>query len=80
MAVSVGKGAVTGDFEISNASGEMVRLNTKRSKLDCLKLEGYDFLGWKLKVEQYFEAVKLAEEDKVLTAMIHLEGRALQWH
>ena len=31
-------------------------------------------------MEQYFEAVKLAEEDKVLTAMIHLEGRALQWH
>ena len=80
VAASVGKGAVTGDFEISNASGEMVQLNTQRSKLDCPKFEGYDFLDWKLKVEQYFEAVKLVEEHKVLTAMIHLKGRALQWH
>ena len=55
-------------------------MNPRRSKLDCPRFDGYDFLGWRLKVEQFFEVVNLLEEDKVPTIMIHLDGKALQWH
>ena len=68
------------DFKLSNYSGEAARVQSRRSKLDCLKFDGCDFLGWGLKVEQYFLAMSLANEDRVQTAMINLEGRALQWH
>ena len=47
------------------------------SKLDCQKFDGYGFLGWRLKVEQFFEAVSMPDEDKEQTATIHLEGKAL---
>ena len=68
------------DSDHSNFSGDSSRLHYKRSKLECPKFDGYDFLGWKLKLEQYFEAVNTPGEDKVPTIMIHLEGKALQWH
>ena len=50
---------------ISQAFDELGKLNPWRGKLDCPKFDGYDYLGWRLKVEQYFEAVNMAEEDKV---------------
>ena len=56
------------------------KFNSRRSKLECPRFDGFDFLGWKLKVEQYFEAVTLPEEEKVPTVMIYLDGKALQWH
>ena len=31
-------------------------------------------------MEQFFEAVNLPEEEKIPTVMIHLDGKALQWH
>ena len=33
-----------------------------------------------MKVEQYFEAVGIPETKKVQMVMIHLDGKALQWH
>lgn len=33
-----------------------------------------------MKIQQYFEAVGVKKEDKIQMVMIHLEGRALQWH
>ena len=33
-----------------------------------------------MKIQQFFEAVGMQEEDKIQTVMIHLEGKALQWH
>ena len=65
------------ELEKSNSSGELAKINPRRSKLDCPKFDGYDFLGWRLKVEQFFEAMDLVKEEKVQTAMIHLEGKAL---
>ncbi|OMO71752.1 Retrotransposon gag protein [Corchorus olitorius] len=53
---------------------------TKRSKLECPKLEGSDFFGWHSKIHQFFAADATAEQDKIQTVMMHLEGRALQWH
>ena len=74
------KSIASKDLGTSNFSGDSGRQNTRKSKLDCPKFDGYDFLGWKLKIEQYFEAVSMLGEDKVQTVMIHLEGKALQWH
>ena len=48
--------------------------------MDYPKFDGYDFLGWRLKTEQYFEALNIAKEDKIQTIMIHLDGKALLWH
>ena len=65
---------------ILNDSMDSMRMNPRRSKLDCPRFDGYDFLGWRLKVEQFFKVVNLPEEDKVPTVMIHLDGKTLQWH
>ena len=54
-----------------------LRINSRRSKLDCPRFDGYDFLGWHMKVEQFFKAMGIQEE-KVQIVMIHLEGKALQ--
>ena len=56
------------------------RLQTKYAKLECPRFDGENFRGWLLKLEQFFEADHTKEQDKVRTVMLHLEGRALQWH
>ena len=65
---------------VSQAIKELGKLNPWKGKLDCPKFDGYDYLGWEFKVEQYFEVVNMVEEDKVQTVLIHLKGKALQWH
>ena len=76
----LGKSPVRQDPSHFNFSTKASKLNPRRSKLECPRFDGFDFLGWKLKVEQYFETVQLAEEEKVSTVMIHLDKKALQWH
>ncbi|KAL4361032.1 hypothetical protein GQ457_04G005470 [Hibiscus cannabinus] len=49
-------------------------------KLLCPKFDGDDFRGWLSKLEQYFEAEMVPDYAKVQVVMLHLEGRALQWH
>ncbi|GMI89777.1 hypothetical protein HRI_002647000 [Hibiscus trionum] len=49
-------------------------------KLLCPKFDGSDFKGWLCKLEQYFEAERTLESAKVRMVMLHLEGKALQWH
>ncbi|OMP04071.1 hypothetical protein COLO4_09979 [Corchorus olitorius] len=50
---------------------------TKHTKLQCPKFNDDDFLGWKLKVEQFFAADNIEDKHKVLVAMMHLDGKAL---
>ncbi|KAL4303652.1 hypothetical protein GQ457_10G007350 [Hibiscus cannabinus] len=49
-------------------------------KLLCPKFDGTDFRGWLSKLEQYFEAEAVPEVAKIKLVMLHLEGKALQWH
>ncbi|KAL4387688.1 hypothetical protein GQ457_09G030390 [Hibiscus cannabinus] len=49
-------------------------------KLLCPKFDGEDFRGWLAKLEQYFEAEMVPDSAKVRVVMLHLEGKALQWH
>ena len=62
------------------ADSEVSRFSTKYTKLECPKFDGSDFQGWLLKMEQFFEVDQTREEDKIRTIMMHLEGKALQWH
>lgn len=41
---------------------------------------GEDFDGWMLKVEHYFEVDATFNDDKLKLAVLHLNGRAIQWH
>ena len=59
---------------------ESFRFDSHKSKIECPKFDGHDFLGWHMKVEQFFEAVRIPIEEKVQTVMIHLDDKALQWH
>ncbi|KAL4367918.1 hypothetical protein GQ457_05G016100 [Hibiscus cannabinus] len=49
-------------------------------KLLCPRFDGEDFRGWMSKLEQYFEAENVPEAAKIRVVMLHLEGKALQWH
>lgn len=50
------------------------RALTKYSKIQCPRFDGTDYRGWLMKIDQ------TREEDRVVVAMMHLDGRALQWH
>ncbi|TYJ49733.1 hypothetical protein E1A91_A01G155300v1 [Gossypium mustelinum] len=63
------------------ATSHVVRKSEKISRrLECPSFDGSDFRGWLTKLEQYFEAEGTPEEEKVRVVMLHLEGRALDWH
>ena len=59
---------------------ELGRSQTKLSKLECPRFDGTDFKGWYLKMEQFFVVDHTRDQDRVRTVMMHLEGKALQWH
>ena len=64
----------------SGTSGTILdplKINARRSKLDCPHFDGYNFLVRYMKVEQFFEAIGVAEDKKVQLVMIHLEDKAL---
>lgn len=52
----------------------------KTSRLECRRFDGSDFRGWWTKLEQYFKAEGTPKSNKIRTAMLNLEGRALKWH
>ena len=52
----------------------------RRNKFECPRFDGQDFLGWSMKIDQYFDAVKVQDDEKISIVMIHLNGKALQWH
>ncbi|OMP07518.1 hypothetical protein COLO4_07267 [Corchorus olitorius] len=64
----------------SNSSGDSNRSYTKHSKIQCPRFDGSDFVGWHHRILQFFEADSTPEHTKIRTVMMHLEGKALQWH
>ena len=54
------------------------RVQTKYSKLECPKFDEENFKGWRMKIEQFFEADQTRDQDKVRTVLMHLESKALQ--
>ena len=46
-----GKSPVCPDQSHSNFSSDSGKINLRRSKLECPRFDGSNFLGWKLKVE-----------------------------
>lgn len=49
-------------------------------KLECLRFDGMDFRGWWSKLEQFFLLECVRDKAKVKVVMLHLEGKALDWH
>ncbi|OMO52671.1 Retrotransposon gag protein [Corchorus olitorius] len=64
----------------STSQDSSTRPYTKHSKLECPKFDGSDFMGWHHRILQFFEADSTPEHTRIRTVMMHLEGRALQWH
>ncbi|OMO77475.1 Retrotransposon gag protein [Corchorus olitorius] len=59
---------------------DSLRSFTKHSKLECPQFNGDDFVGWLSQIEQFFEADGTVENQKIRLVMLHMEGRALNWH
>ncbi|KAL4335086.1 hypothetical protein GQ457_07G026120 [Hibiscus cannabinus] len=49
-------------------------------KLKCPSFDGSNFRDWWSKLEQFFLAEEVSEDDMVKVVMLQLEGKALQWH
>ncbi|KAL4297809.1 hypothetical protein GQ457_12G002220 [Hibiscus cannabinus] len=49
-------------------------------KLKCPNFDGNAFRDWWYKIEQFFEAELVPENSKIRLVMLHLDGKALQWH
>ncbi|GMI77769.1 hypothetical protein HRI_001446200 [Hibiscus trionum] len=72
---------ITGEKEApKNNQDPPQQMGNLTYKLPCPKFDGSDFRGWHSKLEQYFEAEAVPEQSKIRLVMIHLEGKALQWH
>ncbi|KAF2297909.1 hypothetical protein GH714_005086 [Hevea brasiliensis] len=56
-----------------NLYGSYIKLGFPRFNVDGLE-------GWLLLSEYFFEVGKIAPENCVKVATLHLEGRAIQWH
>ena len=67
----------SGLTEAARAVNGLTYRPCKHSHLDYPKFKGEDFSGWFMKLEQFFEAEKLLDGDKIRMVMMHLEGRAL---
>ncbi|GMI67486.1 hypothetical protein HRI_000417900 [Hibiscus trionum] len=72
---------ITGEKEAPRVTPEQPQQTGNLTyKLPCPKFDGSDFRGWHSKLEQFFEAEAVPEQSKIRLVMIHLEGKALQWH
>lgn len=60
--------------------GAMVEAEHSSFRVDCPHFDGENFRWWWSKLEQYFEAEGTGEHAKVKEVMLHLEGKALEWH
>lgn len=52
----------------------------QKFRYDCPRFNGTNFRGWWSKLEQFFEAEDIEDHTKVRLIMLHLEGKALDWH
>lgn len=53
---------------------------SRLTKIEFPRFGGDDVRGWLLKVEQFFSLDRIREDTKLPLAILHLEGKALQWH
>lgn len=49
-------------------------------RLECPRFDDTNFRSWWSKLEPFFTAEGILEGNKVMTMMLHLEDRALDWH
>ncbi|KAH1089985.1 hypothetical protein J1N35_017242 [Gossypium stocksii] len=68
-----------GHSSMSSRGGTLEVGNTS-FLVNCPHFDGGNFRGWWSKLEQYFKAEGIGEHATVRVAMLHLEGKALDWH
>jgi len=66
----------SGEGSSGNHNPSLSRL----AQVEFPKFCGEDVQGWIYRCEQFFEVDNIGEEMKVKIALIHLSGKALQWH
>lgn len=66
----------------SNNFSRAMLAETDRStfRMSCPLFDGDNFRRWWSKLEQYFESEGIGDHAKVGLVMLHLEGKALDWH
>ncbi|KAF2297563.1 hypothetical protein GH714_038717 [Hevea brasiliensis] len=55
-------------------------LSLQNMELEFPRFSGEGLEGWLLRVDYLFEVANVAADDRVKMAVLHLEGKALQWH
>ncbi|GJV00143.1 retrotransposon-related protein [Tanacetum coccineum] len=82
-----GNGGVVLDGEDSSVNNQSSNNQTRRSRLNNIEDESDDDdkledsgCRWLFKVEQFFSLDKVKENTKLPLAVLHLEGKSLQWH
>ncbi|XP_022030328.1 uncharacterized protein LOC110931233 [Helianthus annuus] len=68
------------DMVITNAKSNRPHMNTRFCNLEFPKFDGSDVDGWIYRAEHFFMVDETPEDAKMRIAVIHLEGKALQWH
>ncbi|XP_012462801.2 uncharacterized protein LOC105782546 [Gossypium raimondii] len=63
-----------------SSRGVLVEADRSTFRMECPSFDGENFRGWWSKIEQYFEAEGIGDHAKVRLVMLHLEGKALDWH
>ena len=56
--------------ETMETSREMANRSYKSHKLECPRFDGENFIGWLMKLDQFFESEKVQDGDKVRTVMM----------
>ncbi|OMP08964.1 hypothetical protein COLO4_05954 [Corchorus olitorius] len=69
-----------GAFVDSSQGSPMEPTKTPFIEIECPRFNGDDFMGWHSRIEQFFIADNTPENQKIGLVMMHLEGRALQFH
>ncbi|GJS00216.1 retrotransposon-related protein [Tanacetum coccineum] len=82
-----GNGGVVLDGEDSSVNNQSSNNQTRRSRLNNIEDESDDDdkledsgCRWLFKVGQFFSLDKVKENTKLPLAVLHLEGKSLQWH
>ena len=64
----------------SRASSRPYSCNTRLARLDFPRFNGEGVKNWIIQCDTFFSVDQTPEEYKVRLAVVHFEGKALQWH
>ncbi|EEF32608.1 hypothetical protein RCOM_0251410 [Ricinus communis] len=72
--------ASTADYMQQGTGNTNYHLASRFTKVEFPRFGGEDVEGWLFKYDRFFQIDQTPSNSQVKLALIHLEGRALQWH